>query len=174
MYIQYTLEPPPGKLKHLLCFHPTVSTNPNKQKTKKKRPTWAPEFPNLGHAFQAIVQLPELSMVDILLMEVCKLTPGKDGGRFFFHVFPIFSGEKMSFMHKIHMLHCFQLNVHDGSWKSDHFFEIYGLQFKKTFFNRYLVWKNLVPSTIPAAFLKKIDTHHRPPRLDVLNQVAGR
>ena len=35
----------------------------------KKRPTWAPEFPNLGHAFQAIVQLPELSMVDRMLMD---------------------------------------------------------------------------------------------------------
>lgn len=35
----------------------------------------------------------------------------------------------------------------------------------RKFFNQYLVWKNLVPSTIPAAFLKKNDTHHRPPRL---------
>lgn len=43
----------------------------------------------------------------------------------------------------------------------------------RKFFNQYLVWKNLVPSTIPAAFLKKNDTHHRPPRL-WLNQVAGR
>ena len=92
----------------------------------------------------------------------------------FFHFFPIFFESDEFFIHKINMLHCFQLNVHDGSWKSDHFLEIYGLQFKKTFFSQYLVWKNLVPSTIPAAFLKKIDTHHRPPRLDVLNQVAGR
>ena len=48
-----------------------------KTQQQKKTTDLGPRVPNLGHAFQAIVQLPELSMVDILLMEVCKLTPRK-------------------------------------------------------------------------------------------------
>lgn len=113
---------------HLLCFHPTVSTNPN---NKKKKTTWAPEFPNLGHAFQAIVQLPELSMVDRMLMDPINRrllslqgnTPEVETSSApennYRNRKPIFSGEKMSFIHKINMFHCFQLN--NDCWKSDHF-----------------------------------------------------
>ena len=158
----------------------------------KKRPTWAPEFPNLGHAFQAIVQLPELSMVDRMLMdpinrrllslqgntpEVETSSAPENNHRnrkrsfFFSSFFPIFSGEKMSFIHKINMFHCFQLN--NDCWKSDHFRD---LRNRKTSLKSFSTVKS-GPFHLPPYlqhFFKKNDTHHRPPRLDVLNQVAGR
>ena len=104
MYIQYTVKPP-GKWTS--SMFPSNGINKRQQHKKKKRQTWAPEFPNLGHAFQAIVQLPELSMVavnnlqvntpEVLHSSAQKRTTETVKGSVFLKIFPNFFRGKDEF-----------------------------------------------------------------------------